>query len=70
MKTAVEHIEETMLYKQLDYQEFSTLIREAKEMEKKQIIEAANWGALYDTGDIYYKEKYITDKQKSEGKNI
>jgi len=27
-------------------------------MEKEQIIDAATWGALAETGEQYYKEKY------------
>lgn len=76
MKTAVEHIEEQMLYKQIDYQEFSMLIREAKAMEEKQIKDAwlSAWkdsmlNPLSDEcyrefADEYYKQKY-TDESKS-----
>lgn len=56
MKTAVEYIEEKMLYKQLDYQEFSMLIIEAKEMEKQQIMNAFDISKYGDvgTGEDYY----------------
>jgi hypothetical protein len=33
-------------------------ITQAKAMEKEQIIDAATWGALAETGEQYYKEKY------------
>ena len=61
MKTAVEHIEEQMLYKQLDYQEFAMLIWEAKKMEKQQMADAfyapAN-EAESNNFDEYYTQKY------------
>lgn len=67
MKTAVEHIEEQMLYKQLDYQEFSMLIREAKTMEKQQMADAfyapTNLAEPKNFNE-YYKQKY-TDESKS-----
>ena len=34
------------------------LIEQAKTMEKEQIIDAATWGGLAETGEQYYKEKY------------
>jgi hypothetical protein len=33
-------------------------LEQAKAMEKEQIIDAATWGALAETGEQYYKEKY------------
>jgi hypothetical protein len=33
----------------------------AKKMEKDQIVDAATWGALAETGEKYYKEKYKKD---------
>ena len=32
-----------------------------KKMEKDQIVDAATWGALAETGEKYYKEKYKKD---------
>ena len=37
---------------------YSEFIEQAKEMEKEQIIDAATWGALAETGEKYYNEKY------------
>ena len=34
------------------------VIEQAKAMEKEQIIDAATWGALAETGEKYYNEKY------------
>lgn len=34
----------------------------ALEMEKEQIIDAATWGALQETGEKYYSETYKKDK--------
>jgi hypothetical protein len=34
------------------------LYQQAKEMEKEQIVDAATWGALAETGEQYYNEKY------------
>jgi hypothetical protein len=31
---------------------------QAKAMEKEQIIDAATWGGLAETGEQYYNEKY------------
>ena len=33
-------------------------IQQALEMEKEQIIDAATWGALQETGEKYYSETY------------
>jgi hypothetical protein len=38
--------------------QINELNEQAKEMEKEQIIDAATWGALAETGEQYYKEKY------------
>lgn len=37
-------------------------IQQALEMEKEQIIDAATWGALQETGEKYYSETYKKDK--------
>lgn len=36
-------------------------IQQALEMEKQQIIDAATWGALQETGEKYYCETYKKD---------
>lgn len=36
-------------------------ISQAKELEKEQIIDAATWGFLAETGEQYYKLKYKKD---------
>lgn len=38
------------------------LCYDAQEMEKQQIIDAATWGALQETGEKYYSETYKKDK--------
>ena len=35
-------------------------IEQAKAMEKEQIMDAATWGFLADTGEQYYNERYGT----------
>ena len=61
MKTAVEYIEEQMLYKQLDYQGFSMLIKEAKEMEEQQLNKAWQDGAATAQADAAkeIKKNYV-----------
>ena len=34
------------------------IFQQALEMEKEQIIDAATWGALQETGEQYYNETY------------
>ena len=40
-------------------QQMRLIIQQAKEMEKEQIIDAATWGALAETGEQYYNETYL-----------
>lgn len=40
---------------------FKNHIKQALEMEKQQIIDAATWGALQETGEKYYSETYKKD---------
>ena len=72
MKTAVQKLMDD-LRKNQDFSIFNNHhINHYLEIEKKQIIEAANWGALSETGERYYEDNYIADdrKQKSDGKKI
>jgi hypothetical protein len=55
-QTAVEFLEDK-LSQVLDW-DLLELFQQAKEMEKEQIIDAATWGALAETGEQYYNEKY------------
>jgi len=38
-------------------------IKQALEMEKQQIIDAATWGGLQETGEKYYCETYKKDNK-------
>jgi hypothetical protein len=57
--TAIEWLEEQLpiRIKNSMYSE----IKEAKEKEKEQIIDAATWGFGAETGEQYYKLKYKKD---------
>ena len=39
-------------------EDVANVFQQAKSMEKEQIIDAATWGALAETGEKYYNEKY------------
>ena len=61
-QTAVE-----WLVSQLNKQGFAQVVTDeeiqiAKEMEKEQIINAATWGALHETGEKHYDETYGNGK--------
>jgi len=56
-QTAVGWIEDN-IQSDMTFMEIMGLIRQAKAMEKEQIIDAATWGALAETGEQYYNEKY------------
>jgi hypothetical protein len=56
-QTAVEFLEDK-LSQVLDW-DLLELFQQAKEMEKEQIINAATWGALAETGEQYYNETYL-----------
>ena len=56
-QTAVEFLEDK-LSQVLDW-DLLELFQQAKEMEKEQIIDAATWGALAETGEQYYNETYL-----------
>ena len=38
-------------------------IQQALELEKEQIIDAATWGALQETGEQYYSETFKKDNK-------
>jgi hypothetical protein len=42
---------------------FEREFKQAKEMEKQQIIDAATWGALQETGEQYYSEIFKKENQ-------
>jgi len=46
--------EEIIIYHGL----FDMWIKQALEMEKQQIKDAATWGALHESGEQYYNETY------------
>jgi hypothetical protein len=52
-QTAVE-----WFYQRILAEDIKEIFEQAKAMEKEQIIDAATWGALAETGEQYYKEKY------------
>ena len=52
-QTAVE-----WFYQRIFSKDIKEVYEQAKQMEKQQIIDAATWGYLADTGEQYYKEKY------------
>ena len=59
-QTSIEWLQECMQLHLTHQQQmqFEGLFQQAKDMEKEQIIDAATWGALAETGEQYYKEKY------------
>jgi hypothetical protein len=57
--TAVEWFRKQLLKRDFD-KTIAELYEQAKAMEKEQIIDAATWGFLADTGEQYYKERYGT----------
>jgi hypothetical protein len=59
-QTAVEWLIENMqkLNQHESPEEWNKLFEQAKAMEKEQIIDAATWGGLAETGEQYYNEKY------------
>ena len=61
-QTAVEWLHEELLKILIDNQIQQTdyLFDQAKAMEKEQIIDAATWGALAETGEQYYNETFKT----------
>jgi hypothetical protein len=59
--TAVEWFNQQLVDRQNgkgDSRSWNEILQQAKEMEKEQIINAATWGALAETGEKYYNEKY------------
>jgi len=67
MKTAVEWLEE--MFNNSEIPNSSMLFKQAKEMEKEQIIEAFDWGSYshYDDNPIYKTaEQYYNETFKSE----
>jgi len=67
-QTAVEWLEDNLIGNPFSEKDFShnvNLFKQAKEMEKEQIIKAADHIMIYDNkgnyptlGEIYYKENY------------
>jgi hypothetical protein len=53
MITAVE-----WFYQRILAEDIKVVFEQAKAMEKEQIVDAATWGALAETGEKYYNEKY------------
>ena len=56
-KTAVEWLFQKLWDEPKDKFTWYAILKEAKEMEKKQIIDAGNY-EYYLTGEQYYNEKY------------
>ena len=69
MKTAVEWIEDK-IQPDMIFMEILGLIRQAKEMEKQQIIDAANSENSVDInyGEQYYNETFKSNKQSYQDK--
>jgi hypothetical protein len=58
-QTAVEWLVEKIKLKyDLDLYHVKKEIEQANQMFQEQIEDAATWGALAETGEQYYKEKY------------
>jgi vacuolar-type H+-ATPase subunit H len=69
-QTAVEWLAETLRFANKElYAEMYEDIEQAKEMEKEQIIDAANWDSRsisengYRKGEQYYKETFNTNEK-------
>ena len=58
--TAVEWLVGELMKPEANINAFE-IIQQALEMEKQQIIDAATWGALQETGEKYYSETYKKD---------
>jgi hypothetical protein len=56
---AVDHIANTMVI-QISFEEYMDFKRQAKEMHKQEIIDAATWGTLHETADKYYQETFVS----------
>ena len=54
-------------YNTIDYikiiKERQSIVKQANEMFEQQIIDAATWGALQETGEQYYSETYKKENQ-------
>ena len=66
MVTAVQWLYET-LWKQTDFSLPNNILEQAKEMEKRQIIDAYNELCLWDSqqeAEQYYNETYLSQQDK------
>jgi hypothetical protein len=60
-KTAIEWLEDNLNFEPYDEEEFisnNKIWEQAKEMEKKHIIEAIEWNYKSNIGLVYYKARY------------